>query len=170
MKNLTKIFLIIVAAVIFVSCGKEQYSREYKVAKDGLIYKYGSNELFTGLVTDTSDLIITFEVVNGIKQGAFITFYPNGKYEKYGLIENNLNVGEWSYFFPNGQLESIGSFENNKPNGRWVSYYPDGKIKVEGAYNHGEQDGRWKYFNSKGELINIYTFQDGILLESQIKI
>lgn len=167
MKNLTKIFLIIITAAIFFSCGKQYYSRDYKVADDGLIYKNGSNELYTGIVTDTSDLIITFEVVNGIKNGAFITFYRNGKYEKYGLIENNKNIGEWSYFYQNGQLESIGTFENNKPNGKWVSFYPDGKVRTEGYYEDGEQHGTWKYFNSDGTLINIFTFQNGNLQNSQ---
>jgi len=169
MKNFAKTLLVIITSVIFVSCGKEQFNRDYRVAKDGLIYKYGSNELFTGLVIDTSDVIISFEVVNGIKNGAFITFYRNGKYEKYGLIEDNKNVGEWCYFYPNGQLESTGSFENNKSNGRWAFYYPDGKIKMEGTYKDSEQHGRWKYFNSKGELVNIFTFYNGILCNSQIK-
>ena len=169
MKNLTQIFLLITVAVIFYSCGNEKSLRGYRFSEDGLIYKSSSNELYTGVVSDTSDVIITFEVVNGIKHGAFITFYHNGEYEKYGLIENDKNVGDWSYFYPNGQLESMGSFENNKANGIWTNYHPNGKIKAEGEYKEGEQHGYWKYYNQSGKLINVLTFQNGVLVENQIR-
>ena len=169
MKNLTQIFLLITVAVIFYSCGNEKSLRGYRFSEDGLIYKSSSNELYTGVVSDTSDVIITFEVVNGIKHGAFITFYHNGEYEKYGLIENDKNVGEWSYFYPNGQLESMGSFENNKANGIWTNYHPNGKIKAEGEYKEGEQHGYWKYYNQSGKLVNVLTFQNGVLVENQIR-
>ena len=169
MKNLTQIFLLITVAVIFYSCGNEKSLRGYRFSEDGLIYKSSSNELYTGVVSDTSDVIITFEVVNGIKHGAFITFYHNGEYEKYGLIENDKNVGDWSYFYPNGQLESTGSFENNKANGIWTNYHPNGKIKAEGEYKEGEQHGYWKYYNQSGKLVNVLTFQNGVLVENQIR-
>jgi hypothetical protein len=169
MNKVIKTFLIILSSLFLISCGKEQNGRNYRIAEDGLIYKYGTNEFYTGLVIDTSDIIITFEVVNGVKNGAFITYYPNGKYEKYGMINNDQNIGEWSYFYSNGQLESIGSFKKNKPSGKWISYYRDGKIKVEGTYKDGVQDGRWSYFNSKGKLTNIFIFQNGIIQERQIK-
>jgi len=169
MKNLTQIFLLITVAVIFYSCGNEKSLRGYRFSEDGLIYKSSSNELYTGVVCDTSDVIITFEVVNGIKHGAFITFYHNGEYEKYGLIENDKNVGDWSYFYPNGQLESMGSFENNKANGIWTNYHPNGKIKAEGEYKEGEQHGYWKYYNQSGKLVNVLTFQNGMLVENQIR-
>ena len=169
MKKLIQILLIITSAVIFISCGNEKPLRGYRFSEDGLIYKSSSNELYTGVVSDTSDVIITFEVVNGIKHGAFITFYHNGEYEKYGLIENDKNVGEWSYFYPNGQLESTGSFENNKANGIWTFYYQDGIIKMDGIYKDGKQQGRWNYYDGQGKLINILTFQNGVLVENQIK-
>jgi hypothetical protein len=169
MKKLIQILLIIISAVIFISCGNEKPLRGYRFSEDGLIYKSSSNELYTGVVSDTSDVIITFEVVNGIKHGAFITFYHNGEYEKYGLIENDKNVGEWSYFYPNGQLESTGSFENNKAYGIWTNYHPNGKIKAEGEYKEGEQHGYWKYYNQSGKLVNVLTFQSGVLVENQIR-
>lgn len=169
MNRVIKIFLVILSSLFLISCAQKQYSRNYWIAKDGIIYKYGTNELFTGLVIDTADVIITFEVVNGVKNGAFITYYPNGKYEKYGMIKHNQNVGEWSYFYSNGQLESIGSFKKNKPSGKWISYYHNGKIKVEGTYKDGIQDGRWAYYNTKGKLINIFIFKNGIPQGKQIR-
>lgn len=169
MAKLTQIFLLITVAVIFYSCGSEKPLRGYRFSEDGLIYKSNSNELYTGVVTDTSDVIITFEVVNGIKNGAFITFYHNGEYEKYGMIENDKNVGEWSYFYPSGQLESVGPFEDNKANGKWTFYYEDGNIKMEGTYINGEQQGKWNYYDKEGNLSNIFTFQDGELVDNQIR-
>ncbi len=166
MKQIINILLITLTATIFFSCGKKESKLDYRMDQDGLVYKSGSTELYTGVVSDTSDVIITFEVVNGIKNGAFITYYLDGKYEKYGMIDNDKNEGEWSYFYPNGQLESKGSYVKNKPNGLWISYYPDGKIKSKGEYLFGNQHGRWSYFDQNGELINMFIFGDGELLES----
>jgi hypothetical protein len=168
MKNFISIFFVLLIITLLHSCGKDNYNRNYRMDEDGLIYKYGTNELYTGLVTDTSDVIITFEVVGGIKHGAFITFYTNGNYEKYGMVENDVNIGTWSYFYPDGQLESTGSFKNNKPEGEWVSYYPNGKIKAKGEYIEGEQHGRWKFYDEEGELINVYIFGNGVFLEKLI--
>ncbi|HSR18789.1 MAG TPA: hypothetical protein VLM39_11925 [Ignavibacteriaceae bacterium] len=142
--------------------------RDYMFSSDGLIYKYGTNELYTGLVVDTADVIITFEVVNGIKEGEFITFYLNGKVEKYGLISNDRNEGEWQYFYPNGKIESIGTFHKNRPEGLWTSYYQDGKIKTEGSYRNGKQNGIWNFYDSYGELINSLIFQEGVICKNEV--
>ncbi len=169
MKRIIYIILLFSVAVILSSCTKTESKREYRAGSDGLFYEQGSDKLYTGYVIDTSDVIVTFEVVNGVKNGAFITFYTNGEYEKYGLIVNDKNTGTWRYFYSDGQLESIGSFQDNKPEGKWVSYYPNGRMKTEGEYIEGEQHGWWKYYNEEGELINVYIFGNGMLLEDQIK-
>jgi hypothetical protein len=159
------LFFIIPALISFhlTSCSTETYNRSYRFADDGLIYTRGGEELFTGVVIDTSDIIISFEVEKGIKNGAFITFYLNGNYEKYGLIKDNKNEGEWKYFYPNGQVESIGNFSNNEPHGRWTLYYPDGKVKMDGQYLYGGQHGAWLYYDKNGKLINILFYDCGFL-------
>jgi len=67
--------------------------------RDGLFYEKNSNELFTGRVVDTADVIIEFEVSNGKKNGRFTTYYFEGGIEKVGTILDNKNEGTWKYYY-----------------------------------------------------------------------
>lgn len=130
--------------------------------KDGLFYKKNSTELFTGFILDTADVIISFEVVDGKKHGAFITFYFNGNYEKYGLIDNDKNEGEWRYFYPDGTPESIGTFRSGKASGEWWFYYPDGTVKADGKYVDGLKHGAWMYYGPNGNWSRVQYYENGI--------
>ena len=113
------IFLISFS-LLLISCSAKKSRFDYRLGQDGLIYNSNNNELYTGTIIDTADVVIEFDVVKGIKNGAFLTYYISGQVEKYGYIKNNLNVGEWNYFYPNGQKESVGNFKqmiNRKGNG-----------------------------------------------------
>jgi antitoxin component YwqK of YwqJK toxin-antitoxin module len=131
--------------------------------KDGLFYQKNSDELFTGTFTDTTDVIIEFEVSNGKKNGRFTCYYLEGGIEKEGLIINNKNEGTWKYYFDNGQIETIGSFYNNLPDGEWVSYHRNGEMSIKGIYRQGMQIGNWSYYDKYGKLINIITFIDNVM-------
>ena len=168
-KLLITFLLLILFSFILASCGKYTSKYSYRWGEDGLIYNVGNNQLYTGTVLDTSDVIISFEVVNGKKNGLFTTYYPGGQVEKTGYVINNNNVGEWKYFYPNGQIESIGSFENNKAEGRWISYYANGNKKCEGNYRRGKEDGLWIYYNEKGKTINMILYEDGEFVDLQQK-
>jgi antitoxin component YwqK of YwqJK toxin-antitoxin module len=164
-----KIILISVAIFIFLSslvCYKflkirENEKQKLSLTRDGLFYEAGTNRLFSGIIKDTIDVIIEFQVVEGIKHGNFKTYFLNGQVEKEGYIENDKNVGEWKYYFDNGQLATIGNFKENFPHDQWVSYYNNGNTKIIGAYKNGKQDGAWKYYDINGKLISITYYIDG---------
>jgi len=137
---------------------------------DGLIYKTNSQKLYSGEIIDTVNVIIQYDVVKGKKNGLFMTHYLDGHLEKFGFIENNLNVGEWKYYFPNGNLESIGRFENSKAEGKWISYYSNGAIKTEGNYLNSTREGRWILYNNAGEIVNIIIYHDGEVIKVQNRI
>ena len=164
-----KILLITLPILIFVGVlfilgiqrDNDPRRLNYSMGPNGLFYEAGTNELYSGMITDTADVIIEFQVVNGIKNGSFRTYFLTGHIEKEGYIENDKNEGEWKYYYESGQLELIGSFKENLPNDKWVSYYNNGNTKAIGIYKNGKQFGAWKYYNRKGELINIIYYIDG---------
>jgi len=155
------IFIFLGILLIFET-QRENDSRKLKfsVGPNGLFYQAGTNELYSGMIIDTIDVIIEFQVVNGIKNGSFKTYFLTGQLEKEGYIENDKNEGEWKYYYENGQLEVIGSFKENLANDQWVSYYNNGNIKIIGIYKNGKQFGAWKYYDSNGELNNIIYYID----------
>lgn len=153
-------FLSILVFYIFTVIGKGNNQKIY-LGPNGLIYETGKNELFSGTVKDTVDVIIEFQVVAGIKQGSFRTYFLTGQIEKEGYIKDNKNIGEWKYYFDNGQLETIGNFKDNLPHGQWICYYNNGVAKIIGNYKNGKQCGVWKYYDNNGKLINIIYYKNG---------
>ena len=166
-KLLTASLLIASLSFLFTSCGKYTSKYSFRWGHDGLIYNSNNDKLFTGTVLDTADVIIEFHVVNGIKNGAFTTYYLDGQIEKSGYVINNENIGKWKYYYPNGQIESEGSFEKSVPVGKWTSFYPSGNKRCEGIYRNGKQENIWNYYNDKGELINMVLYRDGKFIDLQ---
>lgn len=166
-KIMKKVIILFLFSVGLISCGK-QTPRDYRFAENGLIYKYNSNELYTGQVTDTADVIVQYDVVKGVKNGRFSTYYSNGNIEKTGWIEKNNNVGEWKYFYPDGKLECKGEFENDVPDGNWQYYYRDGMLKQSGRFKDGIQDGEWLYYKEDGTFMKCLFFKNGTVQNSYI--
>jgi antitoxin component YwqK of YwqJK toxin-antitoxin module len=133
----------------------------YRFANDGLIYAGKSHELYTGIIIDTNNVIVTFAVVKGIKNGKFETFYLDGQLEGTGSIINNKNEGEWKYYYKSGQIECKGYFFNDLPGGRWEYYYENGKLKSAGEYAQGKMIGLWSFYDKKGKLINHVSYKNG---------
>jgi len=133
--------------------------------KDGLFYQKNTEELYSGRVIDTADVIIEFEVSNGRKNGRFTSYFLEGGIEKDGMIINDKNEGTWKYFYYDGQLETMGDFCNNLPDGEWISFHKNGEISIKGSYRLGAQVGYWSYYDESGKLINSVLFIDDIMIE-----
>lgn len=133
--------------------------------KDGLFYQKNTEELYSGRVVDTADVIIEFEVSNGRKNGRFTSYFLEGGIEKDGMIINDKNEGTWKYFYYDGQLQTIGDFNNNLPDGEWISFHKNGEISIKGNYRLGVQVGYWSYYDETGKLINSVLFIDDIMIE-----
>lgn len=167
MKNILFAALII---LIFSACNKntDQDYQNPLVFKDGFLYHDSlSSKPFTGRnKSKMLDMVIEYEVVNGLKQGDFITYYPNGKVQMYGSMKQNKNVGLWKYYYQNGVLESSGYFNNDLPDSTWQWYNISGKLFEEGNYIGGKRNGTWKNYDSLGKLYTIKTYLDGTLKDS----
>jgi len=159
---------LIIAGIIFlflISCGKQEVHESSLEMRDSLIYKKGEMKPFTGHEKALiQDKVIEYDVVNGIKQGDFKLYFPNGKLQIEGIVDKNKNVGEWKYYYESGELESKGLFENDKPKGEWTWYYPSGKIKERGNYFEGNRIGTWQQFDETGIITDVQEFslQDSV--------
>jgi len=147
-----KILLIVVTFfIIFTSCTNNDYSRNYKYGKDGLLYRTGTDKLYSGKIIDTTDtFIMEVDIVNGKKNGIYKIFDLSGNVHIHGYLKDNVNEGEWKYFYPNGQVESEGMFENDKPEGKWVFYYQNGIKSEEGNFFKGIRTGTWTFYDTLG--------------------
>jgi antitoxin component YwqK of YwqJK toxin-antitoxin module len=147
-----KYWFFLIISVLFFSCQGNDTASEILI-KDGLIYKAGESEPFTGRVSDVvKNKKIEYDVVDGIKHGEFKVFHENGMPEIMGIIKKNKNDGLWKYFYPSGKIESEGLFKNDLPDGKWKWYYQNGSIREEGNFSDGSRIGEWIIFEPDGKV------------------
>jgi antitoxin component YwqK of YwqJK toxin-antitoxin module len=166
-----KLFLIIISGIfLFAGCNQYYSNQNIEIKEDGLIYKVGQENPYTGRIIDTlSNNVLEYEVVNGMKNGEFRLSSIEGAISVYGKIENNRNIGEWKYYYPNGQLESIGNFKYDNPHGKWNWYFPDGNIREIGTFFNGKKQGKW-YKYSRDGLLKSITMYDADEKTNEVKL
>lgn len=155
--------LLIISSLLFAAACNQYYTNQNIVIKeDGLIYKIGQEDPYTGRIIDTlQNKVIEYDVVNGMKNGEFSLSSYEGIPSVYGSIKDNRNIGVWKYFYPNGQLESIGNFNFDNPHGKWVWYYYNGNIKETGTFLNGIKAGTWYSYSLSGTLLSITMYDEG---------
>ena len=167
MKKLLLIFTILL--MVFACKQKEevQYSNPL-VIRDGLLYEDSTSaKPFSGRYKSRmKDMKIEYEVVNGIKEGDFVIYFPNDKVQITGKMKNNKNNGLWKYFYPDGSLQTSGFYNQDIPDSVWKWYYNNGKVSEEGKYNNGGREGEWKSYDSTGSLSIVRLFKADKLIDS----
>jgi len=155
--------LLIISSLIFLaSCNRYYTNQNIEIKEDGLIYKVGQTDPYTGRIIDTlQNKVVEYDVVNGMKNGEFRLSSIEGIVSVYGTIEDNRNIGEWKYYYPNGQMESIGNFNHDNPHGKWEWYYSDGSIKETGTFLYGNKTGTWYIYSWEGTLLSITMYDEG---------
>jgi len=155
--------LLIISSLLFAAACNQYYTGQDVVIKeDGLIYKIGQEDPYTGRIIDTlQNKVVEYDVVNGMKNGEFSLSSYEGIPSVYGSIKDNRNIGVWKYFYPNGQLESTGNFSFDNPHGKWVWYYYNGNIKETGTFFNGDKAGTWYSYSLSGTLLSITLFDEG---------
>lgn len=73
--------------------------------------------------------------------------------------------GAYVTLFPDGVPEVLGHFKNGKLNGPWQRNYPDGAIAEQGTYAGGVKDGVWQQFGPTGAVLGEYTLVHGTGIE-----
>lgn len=137
------------------------------VSSNDLIINEATNSPFTGRVVDTlADKVITYDVVDGIKNGDFIISQLDGKKSVTGTIYKNKNEGKWSYYYSTGELESEGYFKNDLLVDKWIWYHKNGNIMEEGVFVKGKRDGLWKLYREDGSIKKFVFFNNGDIVNS----
>lgn len=158
-------------SLIFFGCNKKEAKNDLSkplVFRNGLYYADSTSTLpYTGRnKSKMMDQVIEYDVVNGIREGDFIVYYPNKRIQIIGKLSNNKNVGEWKYYYSNGALETVGGFLDDKPSGKWIWYYQNGKTAEEGILLEGKREGVWKSYDSLGSEKIIRTYKTDELIDS----
>ncbi len=167
MKKTLFLFFII---ALFISCNQHKTEKLSNplVLKDGLLYSDSLSTIpYTGRnKSNMLDMKIEYDVVDGKKEGEFITYYSNDNIQISGKMKGNKNVGEWKYYFPDGSLETSGFFDNDSASGKWFWYNQKGQILEEGSFLAGLREGEWKTYDSTGAISIIRIYKNNEVIDS----
>ncbi len=121
---------------------------------------------------------------NGMKNGKFIVYFPNGrtkqithyrkgmlngpvtKFSQRGIplyqifYKNNKKHGIYREYFPDGKPKEFSKYKNGIKDGPENKYSPNGKRISMGKYTNGKKNGLWKYKYENGRLKAKGYFKD----------
>lgn len=121
----------------------------------------GNQEVVNTYEDGKPKTIKVFKEINGKNEWTGeISFHRNGVKSMEGAIVNGLREGEWISWYDNGSVWSKGSFKNGTREGHGTVYFKDGRIQIDGYYAHGERTGLWKSYDEEGKLISETDYSD----------
>jgi len=105
---------------------------------------------------------------NGIADGLYIEFFPNGKINFYSNISKGKKEGKMYGFYENGQLRYETCFKNDKFEGIQYQFYPMKNIFWEYFCKNGKTEGELKYYDKNGEIAKICTYKNDSIINQII--
>ena len=108
----------------------------------------GGSYLTFHVSSDLNVLTIKDEPFNGSLERRTFT----GKLMYQVNFENGLRNGTWKSYHPNGNLHSSGKYINGQQNGSWVFYFVDETISLLSNFTKGKKDGDFQTFFDNGQI------------------
>ena len=151
----------------------ETITNESVIERDGLYYKKGATEPFTGkIANDLNHDKILGKFKHGKRDGLWEFYHPNGQLRAKGKYKDGKYHGYWEWYFSDGRLESKGPFKDGKYEGYWVNHYNNNQLRWEGVYSKGKRVGPWVWFYSNGGIVeksNYMYEQPGVRIGQRVK-
>ena len=130
----------------------------YESSGDTLILK-GEGNRKTYYSSSKLKTIVKYK--NGLKNGDFKLFKPNGRIRKTGTYINGEMSGKWrELYLSTDTIYQDLEYKNGLKNGLFKEYYVNGKISMNGNYINDLKNGDWTYsfingaFDMKGAFKN----------------
>ena len=119
-------YLLLTSLLFSLSGFGEPDLYEGKLLKrDGLLYKPGSLEPFTG---------------------KNVLWHHNSQLLRKGSYKDGKKDGLWKFYWNNGQLENKGNYKDGNRDGLWEYYHENAQPWAKGSYRDGKEDGLWECY------------------------
>ena len=137
---------LFIVSLLLLSVGLSQNEVDVNnlLERGGKMFKENEREPFDGIVFDlseeTGNIILEFRMVNGLMNGLYQEWYPDGKLKRKGKYLNNTQVGDWTVWYEDGQKKW--EMTSKMKVTLFDYWYEDGQkrleIKIEGNKNIGK--------------------------------
>lgn len=92
------------------------------------------------------------EAANGLREGPWTHFHPNGAKQSEGNYSRDVQDGQWRWWYDNGLPEMFGSFHEGLRTGPWRLWHRNGQLRAEGSFGKGLEQGAWLFYTPEGTL------------------
>ncbi len=103
---------------------------------------------------------------DSLKQGLWISFYPDGKIYGIEFFDNGKWNGPWYYFHKNGQLMMYHETKNGKWQGKGYNYYSNGVLMSKANFVNDRLDGEYEEYEEDGTLFRIWEYKNGAFVKA----
>ena len=109
------------------------------------------------------------EFKNGLSDGDWLWWFPDGKKKSKGSFKSGKQTGAWTWWHQNGEPAEEGNFLDGRKVGQWTTYYASGRIQVDGLYHNGVRHGTWIHHrdDETNTIARRETWQTGNLTETK---
>lgn len=127
-------------------------------------WKAGKQNGLFQMYTEDGVLIDNANFKDGERDGVTEQFYNDtGKLRVSANYKNGVLEGEYKAYYPNGNLQGEVNYVNGEMNGNFKEYHENKKIRLSGSYKNSLQEGEWKSYLEDGTLESIVNYKDGEL-------
>ena len=127
-------------------------------------WKAGKQNGLFQMYTEDGVLIDNANFKAGERDGLTEQFYNDtGKLRVSANYKNGVLEGEFKAYYPNGNLQGEVNYVNGEMNGDFKEYHENKKIRLSGSYKNSLQEGEWKFYLEDGTLESIINYKDGEL-------
>lgn len=127
-------------------------------------WKNGKQNGLFQLYTEEGILIDNANFKEGERDGLTKQYYSDtGKLRVSGNYKNGVLEGEFKAYYPNGNLQGEIIYKNGEMNGDFKEYHENKNKRLSGSYKNNLQDGEWKSYLEDGTLETIVNYKDGEL-------
>ncbi len=84
--------------------------------------------------------------------GTWTAYYVNGQRWQTVEYKDGLPDGKWTTFYPDGSVRMVQHFGKDGLEGEEIGYYKTGTIEHRGSYKAGSQTGTWTWYNEDGTV------------------
>ena len=127
-------------------------------------WKEGKQNGLFQMYTEEGILVDNANFKEGERDGLTKQFYSDtGKLRVSGNYKNGVLDGEFKAYYPNGNLQGEVTYKNGEMNGEFREYNENKNIRLSGSYKNNLQEGEWKSYLEDGTLETIVNYKDGEL-------
>ncbi len=127
-------------------------------------WKDGKQNGLFQMYTEDGILIDSDTFKDGERDGLTEQFYNDtGKLRVSANYKNGVLDGEFKAYYPNGNLQGEVTYKNGEMNGEYKEYHENKNIRLSGSYKNNLQNGEWKSYLEDGTLETIVNYKDGEL-------